>query len=328
MKIALLGIKSSVMDEGAKNVATNLATALSRHNDLLMCHQREALSLTYIRKLRRFNPDLVVTVHGPSPKTVLLLFMLKLLCRKTKSVIIATQPGENRWLPLILRIFRPDLMFSQSNKWRKIFARQGITTEMLSNGVDTDKFKPATDPSAIDEVRNTLDLTDERPVALHIGPVNHNRNLELLVKLQNSGAWQVVVIGSTTAPFQTDMSRMLKNNGLIIKTEYFPDISLVYALADVYIFPVMDRSGSIEIPLTVLEAMACNRPVATYPFRGLPDFIVESESMRYFNDYKELTTILPGIMDGDGNRKAAMKFSWDNIASEFCNQASTQLGIK
>lgn len=317
MKILVLGIETRILDEGAKNVATNLSKALQRHDDVLVIHQRAVLAPANLIRAIRYSPDAILSMHGPSPKTTLLLFTLRLLCGWPKTIVLATQPFYSRRLMFLLRLLKPGLVFAQSRKWFELFQHAGLDARMLPNGIDLEKFSPCTDNDVLKEVRRGLGVDDNRQIALHIGPINFNRNHELLVRLQRETSWQVIVIGSTTEQCLPDIVASLETSGAKVHVKYFTEIDKVYAAADVYIFPVMEESGSIEFPLTVLEAMACDRPVATYPFRGLADFLQPSESFCFFRSYDELVAALPQISGKTGNRVAAQDFAWDKIAERM-----------
>lgn len=315
MKIVILGIKTSVLDEGAKNVATNISAALEKHNDILVIHQRDALSLKTLKLIRLFNPVAIASMHGPSPKTIILLRLLKLLTGVRKTIAVGTQPHLNNIHLLMFNLIKPDLVLHQSVIWRDRLTRFGYRTLPLSNGVDTDKFKPDADLRTITELKKSLNIDSDKKVVLHVGPVNNNRGLETLEQLNTREDIQVVVAGSTTAPFIPELAKRLKNNGIIVKNEYFPSINTLYCMCDVYIFPVQNYGGSIEMPLTVLEAMACDKPVITSRFRGLPDFLTETKSLRFFDTYEDIEKNIDEIMGQTGNRKFILNYTWDNIAN-------------
>jgi dTMP kinase len=62
---------------------------------------------------------------------------------------------------------------------------------------------------------------------------------------------------------------------------YLPDIERAYAEADVYVFPVTDQLGSIEVPLSVLEARASGVPVVCTRFGALPELFPPAGEMVY-----------------------------------------------
>ena len=53
----------------------------------------------------------------------------------------------------------------------------------------------------------------------------------------------------------------------------------VYNLCDVSIFPVRDMKGKFDIPLAVIEAMACGKPVIASNIERLKYFLNDSNSV-------------------------------------------------
>ncbi|MDH5644420.1 MAG: glycosyltransferase family 4 protein [Candidatus Heimdallarchaeota archaeon] len=319
MRILVLGIETDILDEGAKNVATNMVRHLSNMEEVKVIHQREVLLPRNIISIIKFSPQIVLSVHGPSPKTILLLAVIRLLTHKTFTVVIGTQPHDSPQLDRVLKYFGPNLVFAQSKYWHERFMSIGLSVQKLANGVDTEKFSER-DKSMARAFKESLGLDTSRPLALHIGPVNFNRNHEILIRLQEETEWQVLVVGSTTENCLPHIVESLKKSGVVILVEYFPDISLVYCAADVYIFPVVDRTGSIEFPLTVLEAISCDIPVVTTRFRGLPDFLEEGEAFKYYDTFPELVQALRSVKGKKGNRLVSSKFSWNVIVQDLLDK--------
>jgi glycosyltransferase involved in cell wall biosynthesis len=327
MRILILGDKSDVLDEGAKNVANNLYRELAKRHVVLRLYQRHVLRISNLAEAVRFRPDLVLSVQGPSAKTILLLFFLRVVCGFPHTAAIGVQPNHSNLMLRLMRIFPPSLVFAQSQRWIGRFQSAGQRVERLPNGVDVDKFRPGSDPGALASIRAELGVPEGRKLALHIGPVNINRNHELLARLQQETDWQVVVVGSMTAPYVEQVASALKDAGVILEWRYFADINLVYAAADAYVFPVTDESGSIEFPLTVLEAMACDRPVVTTRFLALPEYLEEGPALRYFSDYEGLVSALSQVAGNRGNREQALGFSWEAIVNRIEDALRRRTGM-
>jgi glycosyltransferase involved in cell wall biosynthesis len=325
MRLLLLGDPSPVMDEGAKNVAASLTRYLAKKHAVLQLHQREVFRPALLWKALRHRPQVVMSVQGPSAKTIALLFLLRLLCGWPTTIAIGAQPSTSPSLLRALRWLAPTRVFAQSTRWIQRFESAGASVRRLPNGVNTDKFDPACPPDALTALRAELGLTGNRRVALHIGPLNRNRNFELLIRLQLETDWQVLVVGSTTAPFVPEVAQALADAGVCVARRYFPDINLVYGLADVYVFPVVDEGGSIEFPLTVLEAMACNRPVASTRFLALPEYLQEGPAFRYFNGFDELRVALSIVAGQNGNRQRAEEYDWNRIVERIEAEFSPSL---
>ena len=313
MKILILGNKTAILDEGAKNVATNLSKALEKNAEVLTIHQRKAWHPANLINALQFKPDMVLSIHGPSIKTVVLVYIYKIICR-CKSIIVAAQPHDKTLMLKFASILKPDYIFAQSKNWLKKFKDYNINAQLLANGVDIEKFIPNNDKRELETIRSDLNLYENDKILLHIGPINHNRNHELLMRIAKQTDWKVIIIGSTTAPFSRELFKSIQDAGVIAINEYFPQINQLYSIASYYVFPVLDENGSIEFPLTVLEAMACNCPVISTRFKGIPDFISETSSFRYFSTYDEIIDILETNTPIDDNRPRSLTYSWDIIA--------------
>ena len=315
-----------MLDEGAKNVATNLARVFGRTDELLAVYQRTAWHPKNLLAARKFKPDIILSVHGPSIKTIILLFLFKVICASGKTVVVAAQPHDDPVMLMLASWLKPDHIFAQSEGWKFKFGQNGRkNVHLLPNGVDNEKFRPCQVASALAKTRQELGLGEDDKIILHIGPINNNRNHELLIRIAQETDWKVIVIGSTTAPFEPELFEKIKESGAIAINRYFPDINRLYSIANYYIFPVMDQTGSIEFPLTVLEAMSCNCPVLTTKFRGIPDFLKESEGLRYFFSFEEVVEILDTELPEANNREIALSYSWEKIAETILQKVTGQL---
>lgn len=318
MRLLLLGDTSSTLDEGAKNVANYMTRALAQRHHVLQIHQRALVAPRQLWRAMRFGPQVVMSVQGPSAKTIGLLALLRVLCGNPRTLAIGAQPSTGSALQRLLRWLPPDCVFAQSRRWIDSFEAAGASVRRLPNGVNLAKFRPASDVGAVESLRHKLGLVPGRKVALHVGPLNRNRNHELLIRLQREGDWQVLVVGSTTAPFVHEVETALVNAGVIVARRYFEDINLVYGLADAYVFPVVDPNGSIEFPLTVLEAMACEIPVVSTRFLALPEYLDEGPAFAYFDaSFEGLKASLVRVTGQTGNRERAKAFSWDLVVAQL-----------
>ena len=317
MRLLLLGDTSTTLDEGAKNVANHLTRALAKRHEVLQIHQRAMIAPPQLLRAMRFKPQVVMSVQGPSVRTIGLLALLRVLCRRPRTIAIGAQPSAGKGLLRLLRWLPPDCLFAQSKRWMDRFEASGAQVRRLPNGVNLAKFRPPADAAAVVSLRAELGLAPGRKVALHVGPLNRNRNHELLIRLHRESDWQVLVVGSTTAPFVSEVKDALDDAGVIVARRYFEDISLVYALADAYVFPVTDPNGSIEFPLTVLEAMACDRPVVSTRFLALPEYLDEGPAFAYFDaTFEGLKAALERVVCQTGNRERVAVFDWERVVRQ------------
>ena len=65
----------------------------------------------------------------------------------------------------------------------------------------------------------------------------------------------------------------MQDSGIIIYNHFFSKIQEIYQLSDIYVFPVEKNTGSIGMPLSVLEARGCGIPVLTTDYGCLKTFL-------------------------------------------------------
>ncbi|PSQ11971.1 hypothetical protein BRC93_03515 [Halobacteriales archaeon QS_5_70_15] len=324
MRACLLGHVSDQLDEGMKNTGIMLSEHLggagvkARLFDL-----REVATPGFWTRSRRYDPDVVHLVHGPSIQGLLLLELLSALldCR---TVATSTQPrlGDLSWRAA--RYLRPDRTLVQSGDDESSFRSAGFDTEYVPSGVDVDRFHPVDDEERR-TIREDLGLAPDERVFLHVGHFKEGRNLRSLLSLREYG--QVVVVGSPSTEPRETLIEDLQAAGCVVRTEYVPDVERYYQATDWYVFPVVDESNSIRAPLSVLEAMACNRPVISTRFGGLSDMFDEGDGFVYVSD---VSAVDPATVSDPGpvrTRKKVEPYSWESIArrvaevySEVCNE--------
>jgi len=102
---------------------------------------------------------------------------------------------------------------------------------------------------------------------------NKNFHLQLACRIKNQ----------TDADKKKKVVERLKEAGCLEKVSLLDDqnyrMSDVYNLCDVSIFPVMTMAGKFDIPLAVIEAMACSKPVISSSIERLKYFLNDNNSI-------------------------------------------------
>lgn len=262
-----------------KNIGHHLFENLrSEGVNVTLMGLKNVAGYAFWRRIRRFNPDIVHLIPGPSTRGLIFLRLVSLLTGGT-SIATATQPRIDRLQPPVSDYLRPEVLLVQSPADEARYTEFGFNTRLLPLcGVDLEKFSPVS-AARRRQLRRELRLPQNDPVFLHVGPLTRERNLTVLVPFTERGKLLVVSSpGTDTDPTVVDH---LRESGCLVRIEYRPDVEKYFQAADVYLFPVEREDASIRIPLTVLEAMACNLPVVTTRYGGIPGLFDEGGGLRY-----------------------------------------------
>jgi glycosyltransferase involved in cell wall biosynthesis len=263
------------------------------------------------------KPDIIHYIPGPTLKGLVFVKLIQLLTR-SKSVISATQPTipKNQLFKLISTMLKPDIVLVQSEKSEALFKDIKYTTRFLPNGVNTDRFIPVM-PNRKNELRKKYGFSEEDFIVLHIGPIKSGRNQRSLLHLHDV---KVLLIVSITNPTEQAAYDELSKTKAIIWKRYFPNIEEIYAICDVYIWPVFKELHGIEMPLSVLEAMSCNLPVICSRYGALSRLFHEGDGLIFIDRETEIEESILRIKNKKINintRDKVKSLSWSNIANNI-----------
>lgn len=326
-------------DEGIKNYTLHLARGLAdQHEVLTLTAYGESipklgienlpanplmLSPWVARRLRQFRPEVVLYVPTAcaTPFSFWRARMLKLYAGGAPVVMVALQLRQyGRLGKLVMPRLCPDLVFVQSEATRETLAWCGCSIQMLSPGIDTDRFHPVTLEKRL-ALRQRYGVSPEAYVPCHVGHLNRGRNVQALLALQRHPGNQVVVVGSTSTIHDGELVAELRNSGALLIDTYVADVAEIYQMADCYVFPVHSRISSIDMPLSVLEAMACNLPVVTTRFGGLPTLFQEGAGFVYIDSPEQLAAAVEACKGGQAEtRRMVEPYAWPRVAQRMLEQ--------
>ncbi len=331
-------------DEGIKNVTYNLLRRLRQEhvvmglttagadipelgvqdiphmNRLLVNGQLAAL-------LREFRPERICYV--PTASMTLFSFIRAWVLGRyvpgTPVTMVALQPRRQGALARrLVPHIAPARVIVQSRASADLLAYLGPRVRFVPAGVDTKRFRPIS-PAERETLRRKYGLRTSRPIALHVGHIHAGRNVGVLEALQRAGVVQALLVGSTSTRQDAELAHQLQRAGVWVLAEYLPAVEEMYQLADLYLFPPApdmpaERTPAIEMPLSVLEAMACDLPVASTRFGGLPALFPEGAGMRYVDDAWDeeawVRAVQAALADGAGHtRQRVLPFGWDRFVT-------------
>lgn len=302
-------------DEGMKKIARMLAKSFQALPEInvQVVSIREA-----IRSIHQ--ADIVHYIGGPTYRSVLFAFGCKLRNKRVRTMLTFTNPHWNWISDVIIRIFPPDRVIVSSRHWLNWAKKIELPTElMVVSGVDLELFVPVS-ASKKNKIRQELLLPLDKIIVLHVGHLKTDRNLTKLLNAQTHPDIQVVVVGSTTTKQSDDVVDELENAKCIVITSYQPKIEMFYQSADCYVFPTSNNEAAVQIPLSILEAMATNLPVITTRFGGLPFFFPEIKGFTYVaeDDLNDLIPVIKkAVSEIPATNSFVQNFSWEQSAKQL-----------
>ena len=123
-----------------------------------------------------------------------------------------------------------------------------------THGVDTALFKFQAMPDIFPPLGALA-----RPIALFVGRVSYEKNIEAFLKIDFPGTKVVCGVGPVQAQLKERFPQV-RWLGLLPR----PELAKLYAAADLFVFP----SRADTFGLVMVEAMACGTPVAAFPVDG------------------------------------------------------------
>ena len=183
-----------------------------------------------------------------------------------------------------------------------------VNLRQWTHGVDTELFSYHPRPQSYLPLEGLA-----RPLALFVGRVSYEKNIESFLKLNMTGTKVVCGVGSLERSLKKKYSDVAWL-GLLTREE----LAKVYAAADVFVFP----SKSETFGLVLLEAMACGTPVAAYPVDGPLEVLCNSQGISQGGSLD--VDLLSGVnqaltLPRCEARQRAVQFSWKNAAKIFEN---------
>jgi len=111
---------------------------------------------------------------------------------------------------------------------------------------------------------------------------------------------------------------------VLMITRYVPQIVELYQAADAYLFPVPPNPSdpsAIDLPLSVLEAAACNLPILATRFGALPDLWPDRPGVIFWDDVAGLRAGVARLRERPiDTRPLAESFTWQAVAARIVDE--------
>lgn len=190
---------------------------------------------------------------------------------------------------------------------------KGISIKKLNAGVDTKKFIPV-DYDTKKKLREKYNLPLDKTIILHVGHLKYGRNVDVLLQLGDK--YHGVLVFSSVTEQDAELKKKLnEKSNITIIDNYCPNIEEIYQASDIYVFPVVQESNSIDVPLSVLEAAACNIKIIATGYKEI-GYFRKCEGLRIvveqqLSDLNKLIEEMEQVLDVH-TRDIALEYDWDS----------------
>lgn len=306
--------------------------------------------LSLLRLVKREKID-IINAHWILPNG----FIASVVSKITGVPVVSTLPGSDVYMAEKNFLFRRMARFAANtsravtsnspqlledlgkiggNK-RSLFSNKKNFTPIIY-GVDPQKFKP--DKSRSQSIRKKMGIPKDAVVVLGVGRLVAKKGFRFLIEaapqvLKENENTIFVVIGEGDQRRELEQLAAVTNvSGKFIFPGWVDYKNLVhyYNLADVFVLPsVGDEEGNLDDQsVSVVEAMACAKPVVTTDFPGYRLVVKDGENgfLTRAGASQEIAAAIIKLIDspelrrrmGQENRRLVVeKFSWNSIGKQY-----------
>ena len=240
-------------------------------------------------------------------------FMLSLFGRRPVKVIFALRFQMGFLTKLLLKLSKAEIIALSGESFEFYKNRIGNAT-YLKTGIDVERFSPV---NAEDKVilKKKYGIPTDKKLVLHVGHLKDGRNVEKLLDIDDK--YTVMLVTSTVTKDEINeglRDKLKSRSNIFVVDSFVENIEEIYQMSDVYLFPVQENQNCIDVPLSVLEAAACNIPIVTTEYGELKAFKGE-EGMYFVDDLSKEVLNRAIDMAADvsncNNREAVLEYDWE-----------------
>lgn len=249
--------------------------------------KRQKLLLLRLRK-KQHDFDIIHFFFTPTKTNA--LFLRKLFRRASaKTVHTIATLNESYDKKLLQRVLWTDRLITYSAYAQKRLETMGFqNVTCIYPGIDLERYRPKK-PKA--EFLESFGISSKRFVISYPGEYTRLGATDFLVELLPKLAENIpelLFLFACRVKNEADkkkkalVCKRLTELGLsdrVLCTDTVTDMPSLYNASDVVIFPVLDMKGKFDVPLAIIEAMACARPVIISDLPVLQEFSSEQNAI-------------------------------------------------
>ena len=262
------------VDEGCLKVANNLIKKIKEKNpdtlvisyknkpkysDLHLKLNKLFLNVSLLSVIREKRETLLyIPFASNTMASIVRTCVLSRMARGKVKVLFAVRFSMNKVAKKILQKSNAQIIALSKESYEFYSTEIGANVIYLKTGVDTSRFVPVGIEKK-KELREKYKVDQNKKVLLHVGHLKMGRNVDKLLNISED--YHILLVVSSVTEIDLQLKQKLnERSNITIFDMYLEHIEEIYQMADVYLFPVQERENCIDIPLSVLEAAACNIP--------------------------------------------------------------------
>ena len=288
-----------------------------------------------IQFLSPFPMLAIKTLHLARRHNIKTVFSFTLAKKKNKNLFKEWQQKQS-----MKKLFDAvDHVVVSSDEVANYLQQRGIKSNLsiISNGVDTDLFRPAHDQQEITALRDKLKISPIKKVLLNVGSVHPRKGTDLLLRAfqivakENSDI-ELFIVGprsdetdESLIEFNKEINQLLAEPLIKNRVHFCGMVDNVHEymrVADVFVFPSREEGmGNV-----VLEAMASKTPVVVTPYLGFPYSFGERDTHYLLSEFddKSIAKNILQLASGEHSRQRIQNNALDNINHQHCVKNSLQ----
>lgn len=334
--IILSNCLSDSPDEGALKLASSIVKRLKNEfsDTYVVTYEREcSLSDAHFSLNKFLLSKKLISVISKSKHCVLYIpfpaktlymslraFILSLFSRNGLKIAMIRHYPMNWLAKLLLKLSKAEIIVFSKEAYRFYRRIVGERVQYIKCGIDINKFLPVSQERT-KELKRKYGFDSDIPLILHVGHMKEGRNISQLMKIDKR--FQVLLVISTLSKERQSSelrAELSSCNNIKVFDDYIANIEEIYQMSDVYFFPVKAIGHCIDVPLSCLEAAACNKPVITTDFGEMKEFVGKEGFFFIENfDESEINSIInEAINSGDVNtRNQVLDYDWSYATKRF-----------
>jgi len=203
---------------------------------------------------------------------------------------------------------------------RRLYPRLKPRAVVIPNGVDLDRFRPATSEERAAE-RARLEIEDHETVAVFVGHEFERKGLQYALEAVAAVAGVVLVVVGGSTDMIADAAAQATDLDVSDRVRFVgrqPDPVPFLRAGDVFLLPSAYEANA----LVVLEALACGLPVISTRVGFAPDILVDGKN-GHLVERTEVARGLEAILQADlavlreAARNTAEQYSWEDAARRY-----------